>query len=170
MKSNETIIIGIDPGTRVTGYGLIATNGSHYRAIDYGCIRPPPSLALSDRYLIIYQSLLQILDNYLPHVLVVESQYVDKNPRSALTLGGARCLAILAAKIRSLKVYEYSPTKAKIATVGWGKASKSQVQQMTKSLLNLKELPQPQDAADALSLAICHALNLHSKCNLQKEI
>lgn len=151
------IIIGIDPGTIVTGYGIISLEGSTYDVIDYGCIRPPSKLKLTDRYLIIFESLEELLEKYAPDVLVVETQFVQKNIQSAIKLGMARGVVILAAKRRGLQVFEYSPTRAKQAVVGSGRASKYQVQIMVQRLLGLDSPPEPEDAADALALAICHA-------------
>ncbi len=151
------IIIGIDPGTIVTGFGIIRTDGANFSALDYGCIRPPSSYKLSDRYLIIYNSIEELLDKYKPDALIVETQYVAKNPQSAIKLGMARGIIVIAAKKKGLTVFEYSPTKVKLAVVGTGKASKFQVQGMVQSLLRLSTLPEPEDAADALALAICHA-------------
>lgn len=151
------IILGIDPGTRITGYGIISLTGTTYEALDYGCICPPPSHKLSDRYLIIFDALDEILEKYKPDALVVETQYVFKNVQSTLKLGMARGIVVVAAKRRGVAVYEYAPTKAKRAVVGNGRASKQQVQAMVQVLLNLGALPEPEDAADALSLAICHA-------------
>ncbi|MBA3957315.1 MAG: crossover junction endodeoxyribonuclease RuvC [Parachlamydiaceae bacterium] len=151
------IIIGIDPGTTVTGYGIITIKGSSYQALDYGCIRPPAKMALSDRYLIIFESLEQILEKYKPEALSVETQFVKHNVQSAIKLGMARGIAILAAKRRGMSVFEYTPQRAKRSVVGNGRASKQQVQAMTQRLLNLASPPTPEDAADALALAICHA-------------
>lgn len=153
-------ILGIDPGTRVTGYGLIDTEGSHLKAIDYGCIKPSPVLKLTDRYLFIYNGIEELLEKYAPEVLVVETQFVKNNPQSAIKLGMARGIIILAAKKKGLLVFEYAPRKAKLAVTGNGSSSKSEVQRMVQLLLNLPELPTPEDAADALSIAICHANSL----------
>lgn len=163
------IIIGIDPGTRITGYGIIEFKGTSYRAIDYGCIKPPSSLKLSERYLVLFNALEELLIKYCPHVLAVETQYVEKNVQSAIKLGMARGTAIIAAKRQGLSVFEYAPSKAKLAIVGKGKASKEQVQGMVKRLLNLQEIPTPEDAADALALAICHAQSYNPSilCNCE---
>lgn len=151
------IIFGIDPGTKVTGYGIIRVENSSYRAVDYGCIRPPANLKLSDRYLIIFNGLEELLNKYPPDALVVETQYVDKNVQSAIKLGMARGIAIIAAKRKGVPVFEYAPTKAKQAVTGNGSSSKPHVQKMVQMLLSLAELPFPEDAADALALAVCHA-------------
>lgn len=154
------IIIGIDPGTLITGYGIIECIHDKHRALDYGCIRPPKSLKLSDRYLIIFNAIEELIEKYRPDALVVETQYMKKNAQSAIKLGMARGIAVIAAKRKGISVFEYAPSKAKIAVVGNGAASKEQVQGMVKVLLNLLEVPQPADAADALALAICHANSL----------
>lgn len=154
------IIIGIDPGTIITGYGIIAVDDGVCRAIDYGCIRPPSGHKLSDRYLVIFEAVEALLERHRPQALVVETQYVSKNVQSAIKLGMARGIIVLAAKRKGVPVFEYAPTKAKSAVVGTGKASKHQVQGMVKLLLNLAEVPTPEDAADALALALCHAQSL----------
>lgn len=164
------IIIGIDPGTLVTGYGIIKIEGTAFTAIDYGCIRPPPSLKLSDRYLILFDSLEKLLQRYCPEALAVETQFVHKNIQSAMKLGMARGVSIIAAKRRGIPIFEYAPTKAKSAVVGNGRASKQQVQGMVKTLLNLPVLPTPEDAADALALAICHANSLRLRQICSNEI
>ncbi|MBA3239392.1 MAG: crossover junction endodeoxyribonuclease RuvC [Parachlamydiaceae bacterium] len=163
------IIIGIDPGTRVTGYGIIRLRGSSYVALDYGCIIPPVKAKLSDRYLIIFNALESILERYKPEALVVESQYVGKNVKSALTLGQARGTAIIAAKCKGIAVYEYSPTSVKKA-VGSGRASKVQVQELVKMLLGLQVLPEPADAADALAVALCHSNTVRYGSSIDREI
>jgi len=151
------VILGIDPGTGVTGYGLIRVEGQAYLPVDYGCIRPSRKMKLTDKYLIIFESICSLLNKYSPQALAVETQFVSKNPQSALKLGMARGVAIVAAKQRGIPVFEYAPSKAKVAVVGNGRASKNQVQRMVQMLLNLPQLPEPDDAADALALAICHA-------------
>lgn len=155
------IIIGVDPGTLVTGYGVIRAEGNLFEALDFGCIRPPVALKLSDRYQIIFECIQSILEKYRPEVLIVETQYVHKNVQSAIKLGMARGIIMLAAKLKGLKVYQYAPSEAKQAVVGKGNATKHQVQQMVKCLLNLKQIPEPEDAADALALALCYAQTQH---------
>jgi crossover junction endodeoxyribonuclease RuvC len=157
QNSSESTILGIDPGTRITGYGLIRIAGNSYTALDYGCIRPPEKQKLTDRYLVIFNGIETLIEKFKPDVLVVETQFVQKNVQSALKLGMARGIAIIAAKRRGIPIFEYSPTRAKKAVVGTGKASKFQVQGMVQRHLNLAKAPEPEDAADALALAICHA-------------
>lgn len=153
------IIIGIDPGTIVTGYGIIQLD-NRPKPLDFGAIRPPAKAALSRRYLIIFRAIEELLEKYQPDVLVVESQFLHKNVLSAMKLGMARAMAILAAEMREIPIFEYTPTKAKLAVTGNGASSKEEVQKMIQLLLSLPTPPEPHDAADALALAICHAHNL----------
>lgn len=155
-----SIILGIDPGTRITGYGLITES---YKLIDFGCIKPSAKLSLEKRYLIIFECLLKLIDQYHPSSIAVESQFVQKNIQSTLKLGMAKGTVLLAAAKKELSVFEYAPMQAKRAVVGTGKATKLQVQKMLQSILNLSEIPQPEDAADALSLAFCHAHHLKKR-------
>lgn len=155
--TDSSIILGVDPGTRVTGYGIIRFQNQTCLPIDYGCIRPPAHFKLSERYLIIYNGLQELIEKHRPEALVVETQYVHKNVQSALKLGMARGTVIIVAKKNGISVFQYTPTVAKRAVVGYGRASKFQVQGMVQRLLNLAALPEPEDAADALALAICHA-------------
>jgi crossover junction endodeoxyribonuclease RuvC len=164
---NIMIILGIDPGTQITGYGFIRKEPSHVLAIDYGCIRPPHDLPLAERYRIIFESLAIIIDKHKPDVVAIESQFVLKNPQSAIKLGMAKGMAILAATQRGIPVYEYAPTRAKMAVVGKGHASKWQVQKMIQIILHLSVPPEPEDAADALALAICHAQTGNNLCTNQ---
>lgn len=151
------IIMGIDPGTVVSGFGIVEYDGVRFRVVDFGCIRPPPKYALPDRYLVIYESVFTLLEEHGPDALVVETQYVKNNPQSAMKIGMARGAVMIAGAKKQVPIYEYAPTKAKLAVVGNGRASKYQVQAMVQQLLRLPELPTPEDAADALALAICHA-------------
>lgn len=156
-RNQAEVILGIDPGTQVSGYGVISIQDHHYIPLDYGCIRPPPRFKLSERYLVIFESVEELIEKYQPAVLVVEMQFVQKNVQSALKLGMARGAVLIAAKRKGLPVFEYAPTVAKRAVVGNGRASKFQVQGMVQQILRLASPPKPEDAADALALAICHA-------------
>lgn len=151
------IILGIDPGTRITGYGIIDYHPHRTEALDFGCIRPPLSATSSKKYLIIFEGIKALIDQFKPEAVAVEGQFVHKNALSALKLGMARGMAILAAEMAGIPIFEYAPTKAKKAVVGHGSASKEQVQRMIQTLLNLSDPPTPEDAADALALALCHA-------------
>ncbi len=149
------IILGIDPGTKITGYGLIQEN-REVELIDFGAIRPPPHLPLHQRYHILYESLEKLIQIHNPTHLAVESQFVQKNVQSAMKIGMAKGVVYLLAAKYHLELFEYAPREAKLAVVGSGSASKYQVQKMIQLLFRLEALPTPEDAADALSLAICH--------------
>jgi len=150
-------ILGIDPGTLLTGYGVVSVDEKRqFTVIDYGCIRPPAHQTLTARYRIIFRSIETLLDRYAPEAVAVETQYIHKNPQSGIKLGMARGVVVLAAALREIPVFEYAPSRAKRAVVGNGRASKIQVQSMVQLLLSLPGLPEPEDAADALALAICH--------------
>ena len=157
MKRKKIIILGIDPGTRITGYGIIETDLRSHSPLDFGCIRPSPDLSLHERYALIHEGIKHLLDRYPIEAVSVETQFMSRNAQSAMKLGMARGVAILAATQRKIPTYEYAPKKAKLAVVGTGSATKGQVQRMIQTLLNLNEIPKPEDAADALALAICHA-------------
>lgn len=151
------VIIGIDPGTLVCGFGVIKVVDNRYVPIDYGCIRPPQKQQLSKRYLIIHEGVEALIEAFSPDALVVETQYVKKNVQSAIKLGMARGAVVLASAKKGVPIFEYSPAEAKRAVVGNGQASKEQVQAMVGHLLSLESPPEPEDAADALALAICHS-------------
>jgi crossover junction endodeoxyribonuclease RuvC len=154
---SQEIILGIDPGSRVTGYGLIQAND--LTVIDFGAIRPSLKLSLEERYLAIFEGVEELILHYQPNIISVETQFVQKNVQSAIKLGMARGAILIAAAKYKIKVYEYTPKKAKLAVTGRGSADKLQVQTMVQRLLKLKEPPYPEDAADALAIAICHANN-----------
>ncbi len=149
-------ILGIDPGTRITGYGIIDVEGNRLRHIDNGIVSTNSKEPLPLRLQTIYSGLRKILDHYSPACMAVEQVFMAKNPRAALTLGHARGVALLAGIHSDLPISEYSALQVKSAVVGYGRADKQQVQQMVKALLNLPEVAQ-EDAADALAVAICHA-------------
>jgi crossover junction endodeoxyribonuclease RuvC len=150
------IILGIDPGTRATGYGLIEQQGNRLLHIDNGAIMTRSDSPLADRLALIYTQLEELIQTYHPEAMAVEQVFVAKNPASALKLGHARGVALLAGVKAALPVAEYTALQVKSAVVGYGRASKLQVQQMTRTLLCLPEIAQ-EDAADALAVAICHA-------------
>jgi len=159
-EKDSSTIFGIDPGTRITGYGIIQWKSPCYRVIDFGSVRPPSHLDSVQTYLALFNALDSLLAKYAPDYVVLESQFVYKNVRSAMKLGKAQAVAALAAARRGIPVFEYAPKQAKRAVVGNGAASKEQVQKMLQLLLSLPALPEPEDAADALALALCHAHTL----------
>lgn len=166
QKESGVIILGVDPGSNVTGYGLINSDGEKNTLIESGVIQPASHVSLPDKLKEIFEGLVKIIKNNHPHQFAIEQAFYSKNARSALIMGHARGVAILAAAKSNIPIGEYSPKEVKCAIVGTGNASKSQVQYMVKKLLNLKELPQPSDAADALAVALCHAQKIRSKAIL----
>ncbi len=162
-KNPSRIILGIDPGTRITGYGVISFSQGAAAPLDFGCIRVSEKVELAQRYLIIFESLLSLISRFSPEAISVETQFFAKNAKTALTIGMARGVVLLAAAKSGVPIYQYAPSQAKLAVVGSGKASKEQVQRMIQMLLRLRELPEPEDAADALALALCH-LHRTSSC------
>lgn len=157
------IILGIDPGLAIVGYSVIEYKGSQCRPLEYGAITTDSKALFPDRIKIIYDELLDIIDQYKPEDLAIEELFFNKNVKTAIKVGQARGVQILAAINSGLNIYEYTPLQIKQATVGYGRAEKHQVQEMVKVLLNLKEIPKPDDVADALAVAICHASSLKFK-------
>ncbi len=153
-------ILGIDPGSKATGYGFIEQQGNRLIHLDNGAIMTNSKDALAERLQLIYQELCRLIDKYHPAAVAVEQVFMARNPASALKLGHARGIALLAGINAGLPVSEYSALQVKSAVVGYGRAGKNQVQHMTKTLLNLPEIAQ-EDAADALAVAICHAHSHH---------
>lgn len=159
--SKEPCILGIDPGTQITGFGVIKVLSSKLIPIDFGTIRPSKELPLEKKFLIIFKGVEKLIDQYKPTALSIETQFVKLNVQVAMKLGMVRGVVILASTLYDIPIFEYAPRKAKIAVAGNGAASKTQVQRMIQILLNLKSLPKPQDASDALAIAICHANQLN---------
>jgi crossover junction endodeoxyribonuclease RuvC len=149
-------ILGIDPGTRITGYGIIDVEGNRLRHVDNGIVKTRSSEPLPIRLKAIYDGLTMVLREFSPEAVAIEQVFLAKNPKAALTLGHARGTAVIASVNLNLEVHEYSALQVKSAVVGYGHAAKQQVQHMVKALLNLPEVAQ-EDAADALAVAICHA-------------
>ncbi|MCL5272942.1 MAG: crossover junction endodeoxyribonuclease RuvC [Gammaproteobacteria bacterium] len=151
-----TIILGIDPGSRITGYGLIKELNRKIEYIDSGCIRTSPDGDLSQKLLQIYDGICHLMDQYSPEEVAIEQVFMHQNPNSALKLGQARGVAMVAAASHRVPVSEYSARQVKQTVVGYGAAEKDQVNHMVVSLLMLNSSPQ-NDAADALAIAICHS-------------
>ena len=154
------LVIGIDPGTAITGYGLVREDETgSLMAVDYGVIQTPADLPMPQRLLELYRQLKEITLLHRPDSAAVEKLFFQKNVKTALSVGQGRGVSILALAEVDIPVAEYSPLEIKQAVVGYGGADKNQVQQMVRTLLDLEDIPRPDDAADALAVAICH---LHS--------
>ena len=151
------VILGLDPGTATTGYGVISMIGNHIRPIAYGVVQTQSNLEMSKRLVMIFDAVEQIIDKFQPSEVAVEKLFFGRNTTTAITVGQARGILLLQAERAKLKIAEYTPMQVKQALVGYGSAEKKQVQYMVKTFLNLQTPPQPDDAADALAIAICHA-------------
>jgi crossover junction endodeoxyribonuclease RuvC len=150
-------VLGIDPGTATTGYGVIEEQAGRLTLVGYGTIRTASDLPMPRRLLALHGELIELLALHAPETAAVESLFFQKNVRTALTVGQARGAVLLALAERGVPVSEYTPLEVKQAVTGYGGAEKRQVQSMVRALLKLAEPPRPDDAADALAVAICHA-------------
>ncbi len=157
MQIKKEIILGIDPGTASVGWGLVEKVGKECQLVDYGCIRTKPDKKLSLRLLEIFDALSDIIKKKRPDIVAVEQLFFFKNSKTAMAVGQARGVILLAAEIGKKEFYEYTPLQVKQAISGYGRAEKKQIQNLVKELLNMKEIPKPDDAADALAVALCHA-------------
>ncbi len=151
------ITLGIDPGTAITGYGIIKEEQDGYLVVlGYGVIRTTAEQSQADRLVHLYQKMKELILLHHPEMGAVEKLFFERNVRTALNVGQARGVALLAMAESGLKIGEYTPLEVKQAVVGYGGADKNQVQQMVKTILGLESIPHPDDAADALAVAICH--------------
>ena len=150
-------IIGIDPGYAIVGWGVVDYQGSNFKAVAYGAITTAPDQPFECRLEEIYNQLCSLLEEYAPQGMGIEKLYFAKNVTTGIDVAGARGVVLLCARKYGLSIGEYTPMQVKQAVAGYGKAEKNQVMQMTKTLLALPALPKPDDTADALAVAICHA-------------
>lgn len=151
------IIFGVDPGYAISGFGVISCSGGRFKTLDYGVIKTSSELSLDKRLLILYESYTELLEEFKPDYFAVEELFFNKNTKTAIMVSQARGVHLLAAARLKIPVFEYTPLQVKQGVVGYGRAEKIQVQTMIKTILNLKNLPKPDDAADALAVAVCHA-------------
>ena len=162
------IVLGIDPGTATTGYGVVRDTESGLESVAFGVITTPPGDSAPERLLSIYRALQGLLRLYAPATAAVEKLFFQRNVSTAMTVGQARGVALLALAEAGIPVGEYNPRDVKQAVCGYGGAGKSQVQHMVQALLNLQDLPRPDDAADALAVAICHLNSVAVKSRLDQ--
>jgi crossover junction endodeoxyribonuclease RuvC len=151
------IILGIDPGTAILGYGCIQADKNKNKLLGYGCLKTPKDLDDAARLKIIYRELIKLIKKFRPDYLAAEEIFFFKNSKTVISVSQARGVAILAAANLGIPVYEFTPLQVKQAVTGYGRAEKQQVQKMVKLLLELSGIPKPDDAADALAIAICAA-------------
>ncbi|MDI6783100.1 MAG: crossover junction endodeoxyribonuclease RuvC [bacterium] len=150
-------ILGIDPGFARLGFGVIEQQNNQIRMVDFGCIQTTAQRSFPQRLYQIHQELTDILVKYSPDVVVVEELFFSKNVKTAIQVGQVRGVVILTAVQNGIEVKEYTPLQVKLSVVGYGRATKDQIQKMVKGLLRLPQIPKPDDAADALAVAICYA-------------
>lgn len=148
-------ILGIDPGTATTGFGIVQKQHSKLKMIDYGVVSTSKSLPMSNRLLVLYEDIKEIIDSHKPDIIAIEQLFFARNVTTALTVGQARGVVLLAAQKADLHIVEFTPLQVKQSVTGYGQATKKQVQEMVMRILRLKTLPKPDDAADALAIAIC---------------
>ena len=157
------IILGIDPGLATFGYGVIEVNGDKRRLIQYGTLNTPAGQPMPQRLKAIYEGMNQLMDIYQPDDVAFEELFFAKNITTGMAVSAARGVALLAVVQRTENLYEYTPMQVKQAVTGYGKADKHQVQMMVKMLLNISEIPKPDDAADAVAIALTHANSANMK-------
>lgn len=160
------LIIGIDPGIAITGFGVIRNEKGKLSLLDYGVITTNAGVPLPERLLLLNKGLEDIIHKWEPDAAAVEELFFNKNEKTALIVGQGRGVALLSAAKAGLPVYEYTPLQVKQSLTGYGRADKEQIQYMVKLLLGLSKMPKPDDAADALAIAICHA-NTGYNCTLK---
>lgn len=151
------VVLGIDPGLATLGWGVIDACGGRQKLIDYGCILTTPDQALPDRLMTIQNDMKSLLDRFHPEEIAFEELFFAKNVTTAFTVGAARGVSIAVCAAYTPKLYEYTPMQVKQAMVGYGKAEKRQIQEMVKLLLRMEDIARPDDAADALAIALTHA-------------
>jgi crossover junction endodeoxyribonuclease RuvC len=149
-------VLGIDPGTITMGYGVIESTDETVTVLDYGALKTPARSPIGERLSYLYQELLKIIARYHPEVLAIEQPFISKNVRSALAIGRSQAVGILAAANKNIPAYEYTPAQVKQRVANYGASSKEQIQEMVRLQLGLSQVPQPDDAADALAVALCH--------------
>ncbi len=149
-------VLGIDPGLAIVGYGIIDFDGNKYKTVDYGVITTPAKTSYAKRIKMLYDSMVQLLDQYEIDEVAIEELFFNQNTTTAITVAQARGALVLAVMNKEIELYEYTPLQEKQSVCGYGRADKKQIQEMVQRLLGLKTVPKPDDAADALAIAIGH--------------
>ena len=160
MTDKIMIILGLDPGLASLGFGIISYDNVNAQMIDYGVLHTKAGVPLPRRLASLFEGVSDLLERYQPDDIAIEELFFNTNVTTAITVGEARGAAIVACSTRTENIFEYTPLQIKQAVTGYGRADKLQIQSMVKMLLNLRETPKPDDAADALAVAICHAHSL----------
>ncbi len=153
-------VLGIDPGTAIVGYGIVDYEKGKFQIVDYGCIYTAKDLPMEDRLVKIHEELSILIEKYRPEEMAVEELFYFKNNKTVISVGQARGVIVLTGRLHGLQMHAYTPLQVKMGITGYGRAEKKQIQQMVQRFLGLKEIPKPDDAADALAIAINH---IHTK-------
>lgn len=156
-------ILGIDPGYAILGYGILDLKGNHFSVVTYGAITTDAKMSMPDRLKHLYNELTAIIEEFRPEEAAIEELFFNNNAKTAIMVGQARGVAVLACANGDLRISEYTPLQIKQALVGYGRADKAQVQAMVKAILNLASVPKPDDTADALAAAVCHGHSIGSR-------
>ena len=151
------VIFGVDPGYAIVGYGILRYEQNRFQVLNFGAVTTPAGMAFPQRLKEIYEDLCFLFEKYHPDVMSIEKLFFNTNKKTAVDVAQARGVILLAAKKNGAEVFEYTPLQVKQSVVGYGRAEKKQVQEMTKQILGLSAVPKPDDTADALALALCHA-------------
>ena len=159
------IILGIDPGYAIVGYGVLEYNGNKFKVIEYGAITTDASMEMFDRLKSIHDDLNKIIERVKPDFKAIEELFFNSNQKTAINVAQARGVLLLSALNHGVEVFEYTPLQVKQAVAGYGRADKNQVQQMVKLLLGLEKVPKPDDTADAVAIAICHGHSYNPRRN-----
>ena len=150
------IILGIDPGYAIVGYGVIEYKNNHFRVLDFGAITTKANTDFNDRLLHIYSGITNLVEIYKPDAMAIEKLFFNTNQKTAIDVAQARGVILLSARQHNVEISEYTPLQVKQSVVGYGRAEKKQVQEMIRRILGLEKVPKPDDTADALAMAVCH--------------
>lgn len=162
-------ILGIDPGTAIVGFSIIDFEKNKMNVLDYGCIFTDKDMPMEDRLCKIFTELESIIKKYEPEEMAIEELFFFKNSKTVISVGQARGVIVLCGRLNNLKIFNYTPLQVKMGITGYGKAEKKQIQLMVQKILNLKEIPKPDDAADALAVAVTH-INTSKSGVFQREL
>ena len=158
------IIMGIDPGYAIVGTGVVEYLNNHFKVLDYRAITTAAGTPFNERLEAIYDGAVRLINTWHPDAMAIEKLFFNTNAKTAIDVSQARGVLLLAAQQKRVSIHEYTPLQVKQSVVGYGRAEKNQIQEMTRLLLNLEKIPKPDDVADALAMAICHAHSANSLC------
>lgn len=161
-------ILGIDPGYAIVGFGVVEYESARFSLVDMGAITTPAEMLFEARLKAIYLDMCELIKTYAPQEMAIEKLFFNTNQKTAIDVAQARGVTLLPAIMQGIPIFEYTPLQVKSSIVGYGRAEKKQVQEMTRNMLHLKEVPKPDDTADAVALAITHGLSLTGRKQLEK--